>query len=146
MLLNDEQESNEEKLLQTPVRQTVVSTLQNTPDTLSPSSVIKTPTTNRRLSNGKQRSTVLNSPGPITPFEKRSSKCVSQFVFNKHILDSMVGQRSEAESEDDLIKRNPFAEMVFYSEKASRERACEDRHSKSVKCCARVNDVPIQYL
>ena len=32
-----------------------------------------------------------------------------QFVFNKHILDSMVGQRSEPESEDDLIKRMPEA-------------------------------------
>ena len=71
---------------------------------------------------------------------------MSQFVFNKHILDSMVGQRSEPESEDDLIKRNPFAEMLFSLEKESRERACEDRHSKSVKCCGRVNDVTIQYL
>ena len=97
---------------------------------MSPSSVIKIPTTNRRLSNGKQRSTVLNSPGPITPFEKRSSKCVSQFVFNKHILDSMVGQRSEPESEDDLIKRNPFAEVLFCSEKPSRERSCEEADIK----------------
>ena len=113
---------------------------------MSSSFVIKTPTTNRRISNGKQRSIVLNNPGPINPFEKRSSKCVSQFVFNKHILDSMVGQRFEPESKDYLIKRNPFAEMLFYSEKASKERACEDRHSKSVKCCGRVNDVTIQYL
>ena len=44
------------------------------------------------------------------------------------------------------IERNPFAEMLFCSEKASRERACEDRHSKSVIYCGRVNDVTIQYL
>jgi DNA polymerase alpha subunit B len=105
MLLNDENESNEDKLLQTPVRQSVVSASQNTPEALSPLSVIKTPVTDRRLSNGKQRSTVLSSPGPITPFENRSSKCVLQFVFNKHILDSIVGQKAVPESEDDLIKR-----------------------------------------
>lgn len=109
MLLNDEHESNEDKLPQTPVRQSDVSNLQNTPDILSPSSVIKTPSTDRRLSNGKQRSTVLSSPGPVTPFENRSSKCVLQFVFNKHILDSIVGQRAVSESEDDLIKRMPEA-------------------------------------
>ena len=44
------------------------------------------------------------------------------------------------------VERNPFAKMLFCSEKASKERACEDRHSKSMKYCGHVNDVTIQYL
>ena len=41
-----------------------------------------------------------------------------------------MGQRSEPESEDDLIKRKPFAEMLFCSEKASRERVYEEADIK----------------
>ena len=100
---------SKDKLLQTPVRQSDISTSQYTACTLSPSCVIRTPSTDRRLSNGKQRSTVLSSPGPITPFENRPSKFLLQFVFNKHILDSIVGQGAVSESQDDLIKRMPAA-------------------------------------
>ena len=73
----------------------------------SPSSVIRTPSTDRRLSTGKQGSKVLSSPGSVTSFENRSSKCVVQFVFNERILDNIVGQRAEPQSEDYLIRKMP---------------------------------------
>eukprot|EP01018_Ginkgo_biloba_P020201 Gb_04482 [translate_table: standard] len=52
----------------------------------------------------KQKSRFMSSP--VTPFGHRSNKYVLQLAFNKHIMDSIVDERTEPTSEDDVIRRS----------------------------------------
>eukprot|EP01018_Ginkgo_biloba_P022864 Gb_31734 [translate_table: standard] len=106
MLLANEDESHEDKLQETPVKQSTRSSWQSTPDLVSPLAGTKTPASNGKFSTGNQKSSFMSS-SPVTPFGHRSNKYVLQYVFNKHIMDSIVDERTEPISEDDVIRRLP---------------------------------------
>ncbi|KAH9305014.1 hypothetical protein KI387_009418, partial [Taxus chinensis] len=107
MLVENGHESAEDDTQNTPVKQSIRSTTQSTPNLFSPFAVAKTPGTDGTLS-GKHRSRVRSSPSCTTPFGTRSNKYVVQFIFNKDILDDAKEDNAfEPQSEDDVIRRMP---------------------------------------